>query len=115
MLNMKEAFRFQNKLQKLMSEAEELLSRDANITKTEHEYFYSKVDKDAQNQKLVSEPTTDYAGKITEITTFLLWLLGHREALAKSIRDAKDKLPMEGLQEALEYCRRARDDRDIAT
>lgn len=95
MMNLKEAFRFQNKLQCFMTEAEGLLSRDANITKTEHEYFYSKVDKDAQNQKVESEPTTDYAGKITQMTAFLLWLLEQREVLAKSIREAKDKLSID--------------------
>ena len=33
-MNLKEAFRFQNKIQALMNEAQNILSRDQNVTET---------------------------------------------------------------------------------
>lgn len=36
MMNLKEAFRFQNKIGALMDEAQNVLGRDANITRVEH-------------------------------------------------------------------------------
>ena len=37
-MNLKEAFRFQNKLGSLMEDAQGILSRDANITRVENTY-----------------------------------------------------------------------------
>lgn len=38
-MNLKEAFRFQNKLGALMEEAQDVLDRDANITRVENTYL----------------------------------------------------------------------------
>ena len=38
-MNLKEAFRYQNKLQSLMDEAQGILDRDANVTKVENTYL----------------------------------------------------------------------------
>ena len=38
-MNLKEAFRFQNKLGTLMDEAQGILGREANITKVENTYL----------------------------------------------------------------------------
>lgn len=42
-MNLKEAFRYQNKLQSLMDEAQGILDRDANVTKVENTYLRHKV------------------------------------------------------------------------
>ena len=42
-MNLKEAFRFQNKLQSLMDEAQAILSSTANITKVQNTYLRKKV------------------------------------------------------------------------
>ena len=42
-MNLKEAFRFQNKLGAMMDEAQSILGRDANITKVENTYLRKKV------------------------------------------------------------------------
>ena len=42
-MNLKEAFRFQNKLQGLMNEAQSILQDDRNITKTQTTIFHKKV------------------------------------------------------------------------
>ena len=42
-MNLKEAFRYQNKLQSFMDEAQAILSREENITKVEKTYLRRKV------------------------------------------------------------------------
>ena len=42
-MNLKEAFRYQNKLQSFMDEAQGILDRDANVTKVENTYLRHKV------------------------------------------------------------------------
>ena len=42
-MNLKEAFRYQNKLQTLADEAQGILSCDANVTKVENTYLRHKV------------------------------------------------------------------------
>ena len=42
-MNLKEAFRYQNKLQSFMDEAQEILDRDSNVTKVENTYLRHKV------------------------------------------------------------------------
>ena len=48
-MNLKEAFRFQNKLGTLMEEAERILNNEANITKVESTYLRRKVFDGAKN------------------------------------------------------------------
>ena len=42
-MNLKEAFRFQNKLQSMMDEAQSILGSTANITKVQNPYLRKKV------------------------------------------------------------------------
>ncbi len=42
-MNMKEAFRFQNKLDAILSEAEDILKIDRNVMKQKSHYLHSKV------------------------------------------------------------------------
>lgn len=94
-MNLKEAFRYQNKLQSLMDEAQGILCTDANVTKVENTYLRKKVMAEAEDETTVDTPDTEYSGQITDIAGFLLYLLGERETLAKGIRSAKDKLPID--------------------
>ncbi len=75
-MNLKEAFRFQNKLSGLMDEAQSILGRDANITNVENTYLRKKVFDGAEDETVVDTPPTEFADKITEIVRFqLLWRL----------------------------------------
>lgn len=94
-MNLKEAFRYQNKLQELMGEAQKILSWDDNVTKVESTYLRKKVMAESENETTVEIPGTEYADQITELAGFLLYLLDKHEALAKGIRAAKDKLPID--------------------
>lgn len=94
-MNLKEAFRYQNKLQRLMDEAESVLNRDRNVTKVENTALRHKVNPDAENETTLEMPDTEYAEQITDIAVFLMFLLGERERLSYAIRAAKQKMDMD--------------------
>lgn len=88
-MNLKEAFRFQNKLQALMIEAEGILSREQNITKVQNTHLRSKVMPGAKDETTVDMPSTEYSDSITAVAEFLLFLLEEREKLSRAIYTAK--------------------------
>ena len=59
-MNLKEAFRYQNKLQALLVQAQSILRSDENITRTETTYMRHKVMPEAQDETVVKEPETEY-------------------------------------------------------
>lgn len=94
-MNLKEAFRYQNKLQSLMDEAQYILGRDVNVTKIKTTYLRSKVVPEAEDETVVRVPETEYAEQITDIVKFLLYLLDEKEKLFAAIRKAKNALPID--------------------
>jgi len=94
-MNLKEAFRFQNKLQSLMNEAKIILGMDANIINVENTYLRSKVMDGAEDEKMVVTKPSEFADKITEVAQFLSYLLGESETLYAAIRKAKDALDID--------------------
>ena len=94
-MNLKEAFRYQNKLQNLMDEAEAILSRDRNVTKVENTALRHKVNPDVEDETTVEKPDTEYAEQITEIAVFLMFLLNERERLSYAIRAAKQAMDID--------------------
>ena len=94
-MNLKEAFRFQNKLQGLMNEAQSILQNDRNITKTQTTVFHKKVMPELENEVTVDMAPSEYADRINEIMSFLLYLLDEHEKLAKGIHNAKAALPID--------------------
>ena len=94
-MNLKEAFRFQNKLGTLMDEAQSILGRDANITKVENTYLRKKVFDGAENETVVDTPPTEFADQITDMISFLMHLMDQREKLSKAIHAAKNALPID--------------------
>lgn len=94
-MNLKEAFRYQNKIQNLMDEATVLLSRERNVTKVENTALRHKVNPDAEDETTVEMPDTEYAEQITEIAVFLMFLLNERERLSYAIRAAKQAMDID--------------------
>lgn len=94
-MNLKEAFRFQNKLGTLMDEAQGILGREANITKVENTYLRKKVFDGAENETVVDTPPTEFADRITEVVKFVMHLMDQREKLSKAIHAAKNALPID--------------------
>ena len=52
-MNLKEAFRYQNKLQSFLDEAQSILDRDANVTRVENTYLRHKVMAEAEDETLL--------------------------------------------------------------
>lgn len=94
-MNLKEAFRYQNKLGALMDEAQSILGRDGNITKVENTYLRKKVFDGAENETVIDAPPTEFADRITDIVRFLMALMEQREVLSKAIHAAKNALPID--------------------
>ena len=88
-MNLKEAFRFQNKLQSMMDEAHSILGSTANITKVQNTYLRKKVMTEAENETTIDAPATEYSEQITLVAEFLLHLLSEREKLSVAIFQAK--------------------------
>ena len=53
-MNLKEAFRYQNKLQSFMDEAQSILDRDSNVTKVENTYLRHKVMTEVEDETVLS-------------------------------------------------------------
>ena len=94
-MNLKEAFRYQNKLQSFMDEAQGILDRDANVTKVENTYLRHKVMAEAEDETVLIAPETEYYEQITDIAKFLLYLLNEKDKLFAAIRTAKDALDID--------------------
>jgi hypothetical protein len=94
-MNLKEAFRYQNKIERLMCEAKDILSRERNVTKVENTSLRHKVNPDATDETTLELPETEYADQITEIAVFLMFLLDEREKLSRSIREAKKTMAID--------------------
>ena len=94
-MNLKEAFRYQNKLESLMYEAKNILNRPGNVVKVENTALRHKVNPDAEDETTVEMPETEYAEQITEVAVFLLFLLDERERLSRAIRAAKQGMAID--------------------
>ena len=94
-MNLKEAFRFQNKLQSLMDEAECILADDRNITQVKVTALYKKAMPEQENETTVEPAPSEYADHIDAVAAFLLYLLGEREKLSRAIRAAKERQEMD--------------------
>lgn len=94
-MNLKEAFRFQNRLLELMSEAEAILTDEENITRVETTSLRKKVMPEAENEVELQEPDSPFADRINELSDFLLYLLEQRSALAAAIRRAKNGMELD--------------------
>lgn len=94
-MNLKEAFRYQNKIQALMCETEGILLNRANITKVTNTNLRHKVMPEASDETVVEIPETEYCGKITDVALFLVFLLEEKSTLAAAIRRAKNNLEID--------------------
>ena len=94
-MNLKEAFRYQNKLQALLDEAQGILDCDANVTKVANTYLRHKVMPEAEDETVMDVAQTEYAEQITDIARFMLYLLEEKSRLFAAIRKAKDALDMD--------------------
>ncbi len=88
-MNLKEAFRFQNKLQSLMGSAQEILGTSRNITKVQNTYLRKKVMPEAEDETTFDQPASEYSEQVTSMAEFLLYLMTEKEKLGAAIYHAK--------------------------
>ena len=94
-MNLKEAFRFQNKLQSLMDEAQMILNDDSNVTRVENTYLRHKVMAEAADETVRVVSDSDYYEHITQLAQFLMYLLNEKAHLSAAIRKAKSALDVD--------------------
>ena len=94
-MNLKEAFRYQNKLQSYMDEALSILNRESNLTTVKNTYLRHKVMAEAVDETVLIAPETEYSEQITSIARFLLYLLNEKKSLYAAIRKAKGALEID--------------------
>ena len=94
-MNLKDAFRFQNRLQSFIDEALSILDREQNVTKVKNTYLRSKVMREAEDETVLVAPETEYYDNITELCCFTVRLLEEKEKLSAAIRKAKKTLPVD--------------------
>lgn len=58
-MNLKEAFRYQNKLQSFLDDAQSILDRDSNVTRGENTYLRHKVMAEAEDEAVLAVPEKD--------------------------------------------------------
>ena len=94
-MNLKDAFRAQNKLQSLMDEAGEILQDRGNTLKVTTTHLRSKVMPEAQDAVTEDAAPSEYAEHINQVAAFLMAMLAEREKLSAAICAAKSKLPLD--------------------
>lgn len=88
-MNLKDAFRYQNKMDAFIESAQTVLRSPGNITTTTDLYLRKKVVPAAENEEIVAEPSFEYADKITELVEFTAKLIDEKAKLYAAISEAK--------------------------
>ena len=91
-MNLKEAFRFQNKLEGFLSSASDILSDKNYVTKTKRTYLYKKADPNAENQTIVDNYDEMYNDHVNELIAFSMYLLDQKIELTSKINECKKNL-----------------------
>ncbi|MGN1026585.1 MAG: hypothetical protein ACI4P4_09290 [Faecousia sp.] len=94
-MNLKEAFRFQNKLQSLMDQAQEILGNDWNITIVKTTCLRRRTMVGFEDEVRTEGPACEFSACITQVAEFLLYLLSEREKLSAAICAAKASVPFD--------------------
>lgn len=94
-MNLKDAFRFQNKLESLMDETCDILQDRRNILKVKTTHLRSQVSAEERDVEVEEARPSDYAGQATVLANFLMAMLAEREKLAGAIHDAKAKMDID--------------------
>ncbi len=94
-MNLKEAFRYQNKILSFVDEAQDILREESNIMKVENTCLRHKVIPEAQDETVRIQADSEYAEHVTDIARFLVFLLREKSLLSTAVRRAKDALEID--------------------
>ncbi len=97
-MNLKEAFRFQNKLNELITKTEDILRVEGNIMTVTNTVMKSKVDKEAENEvtrEAYRFSLFDLDGRVTKLADFLMYLFEEKRKLSFAIEKTKSALDID--------------------
>ena len=83
-MNLKEAFRYQNAIQSMLSSTLAELQDRSNILKVSTTHFRSKVRSDDQDVTIEDNANSEYAGKANLLVEFASMLLAEKEKLTNA-------------------------------
>ena len=86
---LKEAFRYQNYLSRLIGEAIDYLTTTSNVVITKQEHLKSKSNSDAEDEVVIADKYSDIEYKPNQVIDFLLDVLNEKEKLSDAINKAK--------------------------
>lgn len=86
---LKEAFRYQNFINRLISQTMRYLSFDKNVTKITQEHMRKKVNPDAENEIIDMTTMRPFDYEVNNLIRFLEKLMEDKEALTVAISRAK--------------------------
>ena len=66
-----------------------------NLVNVEHTLLHHKVNSEVEDEVTVEEHDTPYAQNITEVASFLMFLLKERECLSDAVRKAKQRMDID--------------------
>lgn len=92
-MNLKEAFRYQNFLDRLMQSASSYLSQRDHCLTTTRTHLRAKVNPDAVDEVETVEPETKL--KADDVVDFVGWLVEQRNRLSNAIGAAKASIPFD--------------------
>lgn len=92
---LKEAFRYQNYLTSLFTQATGYLSREDFITTTTQKHNRTKVNPDAQDEDIVAPKTFTVDYKPNDLINFVVKLIDEKQKLSNAITDAKKTLDID--------------------
>ena len=93
-MNLKEAFRYQNKLQKVIDMSGNLLY-ERNVVLVKETLLRSKVMDGAQDETVLIEPQIEYHEHITDLACLFVSMMEEKEKLSAAIRNVKKDLPID--------------------
>ena len=94
-MNLKEAFRFQNKLEELNRQASMILCDEDCVTITKRNFLYKRANPSIENETVTDKPDTEYYEHINDLIRFAMFLLEQREILSDRINRAKRSLDID--------------------
>lgn len=94
-MNLKEAFRFQNRIKVILETALGIIGDESNTTKVQNTVLVSKAIKGSEDIISERRATSEYSDKITELSSFVMYLLEEKEKLFTAIQKTKSALDID--------------------
>lgn len=88
-MNLKEAFRYQNFLDRTIENVTDYLDNNQNVTKITQNHLRKKANQDAENENINTTSERKIQLSVNSIIDFLVSLMGEKEKLCNAISDAK--------------------------